>query len=81
MLYWAVVFLIIAIVAGILGFGGIAGMREQLDCRGPVRRIPDPAGALADIRVAGAARGLEERRKPETWLATGQAYCLTVIGE
>jgi uncharacterized membrane protein YtjA (UPF0391 family) len=25
MLYWAVVFLVIAIVAGILGFGGIAG--------------------------------------------------------
>ncbi len=25
MLYWAVVFLIIALVAGVLGFGGIAG--------------------------------------------------------
>lgn len=25
MLYWAVVFLIVAIIAGALGFGGIAG--------------------------------------------------------
>jgi len=25
MLYWAVIFLIVAIVAGVLGFGGIAG--------------------------------------------------------
>jgi uncharacterized membrane protein YtjA (UPF0391 family) len=25
MLYWAVVFLVVAIIAGVLGFGGIAG--------------------------------------------------------
>lgn len=25
MLYWAVVFLVVAVIAGILGFGGIAG--------------------------------------------------------
>ena len=80
MLYWAVVFLIIAIVAGILGFGGIAGS-AALDCRDPVRRILDPAGDLADIRVAGAARGLRRDENPRHGSQLGMAYCLTVIGE
>ena len=30
MLYWAAVFLIIAIVAAILGLGGIAGISQQI---------------------------------------------------
>jgi uncharacterized membrane protein YtjA (UPF0391 family) len=30
MLYWAAVFLIIAIVAAILGLGGIAGISKQI---------------------------------------------------
>jgi len=29
LLYWAVVFLIVAIVAGLLGFGGVAGTAVQ----------------------------------------------------
>ena len=31
MLYWALVFLVVAIIAGALGFGGIAGERGALD--------------------------------------------------
>lgn len=30
MLYWAAVFLIIALVAGVLGFGGIAGLSSNI---------------------------------------------------
>jgi uncharacterized membrane protein YtjA (UPF0391 family) len=30
MLHWALVFLIVAIVAGVLGFGGIAGTAEGI---------------------------------------------------
>ena len=30
LLYWALVFLIIAIVAGVLGFGGVAGTATQV---------------------------------------------------
>ncbi len=29
LLYWAVIFLIVAIVAGVLGFGGVAGAASQ----------------------------------------------------
>jgi uncharacterized membrane protein YtjA (UPF0391 family) len=29
LLYWAVIFLIVAIVAGVLGFGGVAGTAVQ----------------------------------------------------
>lgn len=30
LLYWALIFLVIAIVAGILGFGGVAGGASQI---------------------------------------------------
>lgn len=30
MLYWAAVFLVIALVAGVLGFGGIAGLSSNI---------------------------------------------------
>lgn len=30
MLYWAAVFLVIALVAGVLGFGGIAGISTNI---------------------------------------------------
>jgi len=30
MLYWAAVFLVIALVAGVLGFGGIAGVSSNI---------------------------------------------------
>lgn len=30
MLYWALVFLAVAIVAGVLGFGGLAGVAAQI---------------------------------------------------
>jgi uncharacterized membrane protein YtjA (UPF0391 family) len=30
MLYWAAVFLVIALVAGVLGFGGIAGISSNI---------------------------------------------------
>ena len=29
LLYWAVVFLVVAIIAGVLGFGGVAGAATQ----------------------------------------------------
>ena len=53
MLSWAVVFLIIALVAAIFGFGGISGHRET-----SVLYIPCAVRNLFGFRVAGQRRAL-----------------------
>ena len=54
MLYYALVFLVVAIIAGILGFGGIAGT-ATLDRRSSVRRFPgDVHHRAGDPRQAAA---------------------------
>jgi len=45
MLYWTLIFLVVAIVAGVLGFGGIASAASDLP--GPVPRL---AGCRTRLR-------------------------------
>jgi hypothetical protein len=44
MLYYALVFLIVAIVAALLGFGAIA-FRGRGNREDPILRVPDPVSA------------------------------------
>ena len=49
MLSWAVTFLVIALIAAVLGFGVIAGT-AVFDCEDPVPPVPDPVRGLAGSR-------------------------------
>ena len=53
MLYWALIFLVIAIVAGVLGFGGVAGAASE-DRSCPVLDRDHPLDRFADLWPAAA---------------------------
>ena len=63
MLYWALVFLVVAIIAGALGFGGIAGTsagiaRTHSEAVELYHRT-SPRMVLADIQLADGSSGID----------------------
>ena len=51
MLGWVVTFLVIALIAGILGFGGIAGASIEIPAKGPLYMISEGADATVSCTV------------------------------